>query len=181
MELSANRFTLRGEHIRRAMWAHCNRQGPHGQKRKQKKENQTVGSSGETQPNIAGLKVEGDQKECGQQPLKAGKGKRKDSLPLCVCVCVLHLCMCAKSCLTLQPHGLQPARLLCQWDFPGKNTTAGWHFLLQGVFLTQGQNLRLPHWQTDSLLLSHLGSPFSPGACAKERSPTTILILAQGG
>ena len=23
---------------------------------------------------------------------------------------------------SLQPHGLQPTRLLCPWDFPGKNT-----------------------------------------------------------
>ena len=28
------------------------------------------------------------------------------------------------------------ARLLCPWDFPGKNTGVGCHFLLQGIFLT---------------------------------------------
>ena len=28
--------------------------------------------------------------------------------------------------------GLQPARFLCPWDFPGKNTGVGCHFLLQG-------------------------------------------------
>ena len=40
-----------------------------------------------------------------------------------------------KSCLTLlQPHGLQSARLLCPWDFSGKNTGMGCHFLLQGIF-----------------------------------------------
>ena len=32
----------------------------------------------------------------------------------------------------LQPHGLQPARLLCPWNFPGKNPGVGCHFLLQG-------------------------------------------------
>ena len=32
---------------------------------------------------------------------------------------------------SLQPHGLQPTRLLCPWDFPGKNTGVGCHFLLQ--------------------------------------------------
>ena len=26
-----------------------------------------------------------------------------------------------QSCLTLRPHGLQPARLLCPWNSPGKN------------------------------------------------------------
>ena len=39
----------------------------------------------------------------------------------------------------LQPHGLQPARLLCSWDFPGKNTGVSYHFPLQGIFLTQDQ------------------------------------------
>ena len=33
---------------------------------------------------------------------------------------------------SLWPHGLKPARLLCPWDFPGKNTGVGCHFLLQG-------------------------------------------------
>ena len=35
-----------------------------------------------------------------------------------------------------RPHGLQPARLLCPWDFPGKNTGVGYHFLLQAIFPT---------------------------------------------
>ena len=30
-----------------------------------------------------------------------------------------------------QPHGLQPTRLLCPWDFPGKSTGAGCHRLLR--------------------------------------------------
>ena len=42
-------------------------------------------------------------------------------------------------------HGLQPARLLCPWDFPGNNTGVGCHFLLQGVFPTQGSNPGLTH------------------------------------
>ena len=33
------------------------------------------------------------------------------------------------------------ARLLCPWDFPGKNTRVGNHFLLQQIFLTQGFTL----------------------------------------
>ena len=52
------------------------------------------------------------------------------------------------------------ARLLCPWDSTGKNTKVGCHFLLQGVFWTQGSNpLHLLHWWADSLPLSHLGSP----------------------
>ena len=39
---------------------------------------------------------------------------------------------------SLLPHGLWPSRLLCSWDFPGKNTGVGCHFFLQGIFMTQG-------------------------------------------
>ena len=44
---------------------------------------------------------------------------------------------------SLWPHGLWPARLLCPWDPPGKNTEVGFHFWLQGIFPTQGSNPRL--------------------------------------
>ena len=54
---------------------------------------------------------------------------------------------------SLQRHG--PTRLLCPWDFPGKNTGEGSHFLLQGIFQTQRLNSSLLHWQVDSLPLSH--------------------------
>ena len=37
---------------------------------------------------------------------------------------------------------MQPARLLCPRDSPGKNTGVGCHALLQGIFPTQGSNLR---------------------------------------
>ena len=63
---------------------------------------------------------------------------------------------------SLWPYGLEPTRLLCPWDCPGKNTEACCHAFLQGIFLTQGSNpclLRLLHWQVDSLPLSHPGSP----------------------
>ena len=33
--------------------------------------------------------------------------------------------------LTVQPHRRQPTRLPRPWDFPGKNTGVGCHFLLQ--------------------------------------------------
>ena len=50
--------------------------------------------------------------------------------------------------------------LLRPQGFLGENTGVGCHFLLQGIFLTQGLNAclrRLLHWQMDSLPLSHLG------------------------
>ena len=58
---------------------------------------------------------------------------------------------------------LWTSKLLCPWDSPGKNTGVGCHFLLQGIFLTQGSDprlLRLLHWRAGSLPLAPLGRPF---------------------
>ena len=71
-------------------------------------------------------------------------------------------CMHASSLIRVQlfgPHGLQPDRLLCPWNYPSMNTGMGCHFLLQGIFLTWDQTLHLLwllHWQADSLSLSHI-------------------------
>ena len=69
----------------------------------------------------------------------------------------------AQSCLTLcNPMGCSPPGSSVHGIFPGRTTRTGCHFLLQGVFLTQGSNLcllHLLHWQADCLPLSHLGSP----------------------
>ena len=75
------------------------------------------------------------------------EGEGKESLTQTVCSfrslgCHLGACVCALSCSavsnSLWPRGLQPTMLLCLWHSPGKNTRVGWHFLLQGVFWTQG-------------------------------------------
>ena len=50
-------------------------------------------------------------------------------------------------CLTLRPCGLKFARLFRPWDSPDKNTGVGCHFLLQGIFPTQGSNPGLLHQQ----------------------------------
>ena len=60
---------------------------------------------------------------------------------------------------TLWPHGLQPTRLLHPWDFPEKNTGVGCHFLLQGIFPTQGSNPGLLHCRQTLYHLSHQVSP----------------------
>ena len=72
-----------------------------------------------------------------------------------VCECFSHSVMSN----SLQPHGLQLARFLCPWDFPGKNTGVGFHFLLQGIFPTQGSNPGLLHCRQILYCLSHQGSP----------------------
>ena len=63
---------------------------------------------------------------------------------------------------SFRSHGLWPTRLLCPWDSPSKNTGVGCHFLLQGIFPTQGLNERLLHWQVDSLPQNHLENPSIP-------------------
>ena len=73
-----------------------------------------------------------------------------------------HASKLLQSCLTLcnamdySPPGS------CPWDSPGKDTGVGFHVLLQGIFPTQGSNVRLLsllHWQAGSLPLSRLGKP----------------------
>ena len=46
---------------------------------------------------------------------------------------------------SLQLYLLEPTRLLCPWNSPGKNTGEGNHSLLQKISLTQGSNPGLPH------------------------------------
>ena len=64
-------------------------------------------------------------------------------------------------------HGLQTARLLCPWDFPGKNTGVGGHSHSQGIFLTQGWNPGLLHCRQILDHLSHEGTPCSVYASIK--------------
>ena len=57
---------------------------------------------------------------------------------------------------------MNPAGLFCPWDSPGRTTGVGCHFLLQGIFPTQGLNprlLHLLHCRQIILPLSHWGSP----------------------
>ena len=67
------------------------------------------------------------------------------------------------SCSVVSDSFVTPWTVLHQaplsMEFPGKNTGMHCYFLLQGIFPTQGSNLRLLHWQVDSVPLSHQGSP----------------------
>ena len=54
----------------------------------------------------------------------------------------LLLFSCSVMSDSLQPYVLWPARLLCPWDVPSKNTGVGCHCLLQGIISTQGSNLQ---------------------------------------
>ena len=62
---------------------------------------------------------------------------------------------------SLWPHGLEPSRLLCPWDFPGKNTGMGSHSLLQGNLSNPEIKLRDQTLHCRQILyhLSHQGNP----------------------
>ena len=83
-------------------------------------------------------------------------------------------CLVAKSRLTLWDHvNSKPSRLLCPWNFPGKNPGVGCHFLLQGIFPTQGSNPRLLCCKRIPYCLSRQESP-----CLQL---LTIELLSLGG
>ena len=81
---------------------------------------------------------------------------------VCVCVCV---CVCVQSCLALLwLHELQPSRLLCPWNVPGRNTGVDCHFLLRRESSSPRDPahtfcIYLLHWQEDSLPAETLGKP----------------------
>ena len=75
---------------------------------------------------------------------------------LLTCVVVQSLSHVLLFC---SPIDCSPTGFLSPWNFPDKSTVVGCHFFLQGIFPNQGSNLRLLHWQGDSLPISHEGSP----------------------
>ena len=64
-----------------------------------------------------------------------------------------HSVCCSVMSHSLRPHGLEPTRLLCPWDFSGNNTGVGSHSLLHGMFLTQGSS---PNLLSHSVALGQL-------------------------
>ena len=75
--------------------------------------------------------------------------------PFSLIVCVSHSVVSD----SLRPHELYPARLLCPWNSPGKNTGVDCHSLLRRIFLTQGLEPWSPASQAESLPLELQGSP----------------------
>ena len=76
----------------------------------------------------------------------------------------------------------------CPWDFPSKNTGVGCHFLLQGIFPTQGSNPDLLHCRQMLYRLSHQESqrilewvayPLSSGS-SQPRNQTGVSRIAGG-
>ena len=82
-----------------------------------------------------------------QKTLPQGSSRQQAPRPETCTVqerCVLSLSHSVMSS-SLWPHGRWPTRLHCLWDFSSKKIGVGCHFLLQGILLDQGSNLRLLH------------------------------------
>ena len=86
-------------------------------------------------------------------PQNGGKGTPFIRLFQGLCESVSHSVMSD----FLRPLALQPTRLPCPWNSPGKNTGEGCHSLLQGIFPTQGPDPGLPHCRQILYSLSHQG------------------------
>ena len=79
---------------------------------------------------------------------------------LCLAMAVVGAVLCwGRFCISQSGSGvwLPEEQILCPWDSPGKNSRVGCHAFLQGIFLTQGSNPCLLHWQADSLPLAPPG------------------------
>ena len=88
----------------------------------------------------------GDLPDPGIEPMSL----MSSALWVCVCECSVV----SESFVTLWAVACQDPLSM---DFPGKDIGVGCHFLLQGIFPTQGSNpclLCLLHWQASSLLLT---------------------------
>ena len=72
-----------------------------------------------------------------------------------LCVCMLSHSVVSDS---WRSHGLSPARLLCPWGSPGRNTGVGCHALFKGSSQPRDQN-QVSSLQADSLLSEPQGSP----------------------
>ena len=79
--------------------------------------------------------------------------------------------------MTKNAHGLYPARLLCPWNSPGKNTGVGSHSLLQGIFLIQCSNSGLPLCKQIPYHLRHQGSQRMPQDLPKLEEVTRVTIV----
>ena len=96
---------------------------------------------------------------------------------------LLFLVCCGCSSLSCDKFFVTPwtvsHQALWPWNSPGKNTGVGCYLLLQGIFLTQGLNPCLLHWQADSLSLSCLRSFYSGPIFCRATPLDKLKIQAQ--
>ena len=105
--------------------------------------------------------------------IKHGYDKKSDLFTLLGSI--LDCCFITKLCLTFAIPGTVAHQAPLSMDVPGRNTGVGCHFLLQGIFPTQGSNPCLLHWQVDSLPLTE--PPLKPTLFYTGHKFTSLKLL----
>ena len=83
----------------------------------------------------------------------------------------MHACSLASvTSDSAQPHGLEPARLLCPWDSPSRNTGVGCHALTLG-------DLPNPGIEPTSLTSPALDGGFFTTSATREAQPSSLKYL----
>ena len=118
-------------------------------------------------------------KKLAQFAVRCALPPRRSESPVCATdnkpSCVLHLLgwfigSRGFSSLERRPEFWVLHMILHSWDFPGKSSGVGCHFLLQRLFPTQGSNLGLPHCRQTALPSE------PPGKAPDKRSANNIKI-----
>ena len=93
--------------------------------------------------------------------VRVGRSRNGNQLGRCesVFVCVCQVTSVVSD--SLRPHELQPARLLCPWDSPGKNTGVSCHALLWSLSLLTIYLPWGPFFLILSFLLGRVGIPMN--------------------
>ena len=86
---------------------------------------------------------------------------------------LLLLFSCSVVSNSLQPYGLQPTRLLCPWDFQGRNTGGGCDFLLQRI--SQPSN------QTHVSCTGRFFTIEPPGTTFSQLNPSKLDLICRTG
>ena len=86
-------------------------------------------------------------------------------------------CVRAQSCRLCILMDCSLARLPSPWDSPGKNTGVGCHFLLQGIFPTQGSNPGVLHYKQILYHLNHQAQFTDPNLEGSDKTAFRALQL----
>ena len=93
---------------------------------------------------------------CVPHPQTYAEVLNTNAIPLRPSVVAVRFLSCALLFVALWTADHQAT---CPWDFSGKNTRVDCHFILQGIFPSQGLNSCLLRWQVGSLAPSQPGGP----------------------
>ena len=95
--------------------------------------------------------------------------------------CESCCCLISKLCpILLLPHGRQPASLLCPWGFAGKYSSVGCHFLLQGIFTSQGFRPTSPELTGGFFTIEPEEKPISPLKYRKHSIQAKLAVNIHG-